>query len=133
MAIDADVPVVGPVSVVLRSPDVVLAAVALLPALALGAPELGYVLGAGGWILQRLLAVIDMHWIGKVTDPLRRLTINLFEAFGRIWLLAGVIVLASVLGERHDGLTAALVILVAYTVAFVSRLGSRARRPGAVA
>jgi hypothetical protein len=136
VAVDTMAPVAnrspGPLSAVLRSPDVVLVIVAFLPAVALGASELGYLFGGGGWVLQRVLAVVDRRWIGKATDPIRQLAINLFEAFGRIWLLAGVIVLAAVIGERQDGLTAAVVILVAYSVAFVLRLSSGRNRARAV-
>jgi hypothetical protein len=117
---------------VLRNLDVVLLAVALAPALALGVPTLGYVLGAGGWALQRILAVADRRWTSKFADPLKQLTANLFEAFGRIWLLAGVIVAAAVLGGRPDGRTASVVILLAYSVAFVIRLVSGPSRAGAV-
>jgi hypothetical protein len=119
-------------SVVLLNLDVVLLVVALIPALALGVPELGYVFGAGGWVLQRVVAVYDRRWTGKMADPLRQLTANLFEAFGRIWLLAGVIVAAAVLGGRTDGRTASVVILGAYSVAFVIRLFSGPPRNGAV-
>jgi ABC-type methionine transport system permease subunit len=103
-----------------------------VPALMLGAPALGFVLGACGWVLQRMLAVIDRRWTSKATDPVRELVMNLFEAFGRIWLLAGVIVLAALLGKRPDGLTAAVVIIGAYSVAFVIRLlsGPPGRRAG---
>ncbi|HEX3829954.1 MAG TPA: hypothetical protein VHV82_22040 [Sporichthyaceae bacterium] len=117
---------------VLLNLDVVLLVVALIPALALGVPELGYVFGAGGWVLQRVVAVYDRRWTGKMADPLRQLTANLFEAFGRIWLLAGVIVAAAVLGGRTDGRTASVVILGAYSVAFVIRLFSGPPRNGAV-
>lgn len=133
MAIDADPPGASPLSAAFRSPDVLLLAVAWLPAIALGASELGYYFGAGGWILQRLIAALDKRWINKSLDPVRRLAINLFEAFGRIWLLAGVIVLSSVIGERQDGLTAAVVILLAYSVAFVLRLAAGRRQPKAAA
>lgn len=122
----------GPFAAVFRSADVLLVIVALLPAIALGATQLGYCLGAGGWILTRLIAVIDKRWTEKSADPVRRLAMNLFEAFGRIWLLAGVIVLSAVIGERKDGLTAAVVILAAYSVAFVIRLSSGSRRAKAV-
>lgn len=125
-------PTPSPTSAVLRSPDVVLVLVAFLPAVALGASQTGYVIGGGGWILQRLLAVVDRRWIGKATDPIRQLAFNLFEAFGRIWFLAGAIVLAAIVGERQDGLTAAVVILAAYSVAFVLRLSSGRKRPGAI-
>jgi hypothetical protein len=131
VAINADAPDATPTSSVWRSPDVVLVVVALLPAIALGATQLGYVLGAGGWILQRMIAVLDKRWISKSADPVRRLAITLFEAFGRIWLLAGVIVIAAVAGDRQDGLTAAVLIFAAYSVDFVLKLAIRSRRPGA--
>ena len=54
--------------------------------------------------------------------PATQLGLNLFEAFGRIWLLAGAIMLAGVAGGRADGLTAALVIFAAYSVAFAIRV-----------
>jgi hypothetical protein len=102
--------------------DVVLVAVGAIPALALGAPAVGYAIGAVAWIIQRVLAVTDRRWINKrVTEPRKQLGYNLFESFGRIWLLAGGIVIAG-LTARADGLTAALVILGAYSVALIIRL-----------
>ena len=94
----------------------------MAPALALGAPVLGYVVGAGGWILQRVIAETDRRWIRKVAEPRKQLGVSLFEAFGRIWLLAGVIIVAGVVGGREDGLTAALVIFGAYSVAFAIKV-----------
>ena len=41
--------------------------------------------------------------------------VRLFESFGRIWLLAGAIIIAGVAGGRKDGLTAAIVIVGAYS------------------
>jgi hypothetical protein len=111
--------------------DVVLVVIALAPALALGAPRIGFSLGVGGWLLQRVVAKADRHWTRKVSAPVKRLGVDLFEAFGRIWLLAGVIVLADVAGGRRNGLTAALVIFGAYSVAFVIRVisGPPSRTP----
>jgi hypothetical protein len=57
-----------------------------------------------------------------VTEPLKQLGVNLFEGFARIWLLAGVIVIAAVAGGRRDGLTAALVIFGAYSVVLAIKL-----------
>lgn len=133
VAVGADVPLARPTpAALLRNLDVVLVAVALAPALSFGAPKLGYLLGAGGWILQRVLEVLDKRWTGKSTDPMKQLVMNLFEAFGRIWLLAGVIIVAARLGERPDGLTAAVVIVGAYSVAFVVRLLSGPTGPKVV-
>jgi hypothetical protein len=108
--------------VILRYLDVVLVVLAAAPVLALGAPALGYVIGAGMWVAQRLIAELDRRWIRNATAPRTQLGLNLFEAFGRIWLLAGAIVAAGVAGGRADGLTAALTIFGAYSVAFGIRL-----------
>ena len=107
-----------------RYADVVLVAVGAAIAIPLGAPAVGYAIGAGTWLLQRLLQAADKHWIERVTAPVRRLGYTLFEAFGRIWLLAGGIIVAIVVGQRSYGLTAALVILGAYTVALAVRIKS---------
>jgi hypothetical protein len=109
---------------VLRYSDVVVVVVAAIPALILGAPALGYILGGAVWILARLLEANDGRLLARFEDPVRRLGVKSFAAFGRIWLLAGAIVIAAVAGGRKDGLTAALVIFAAYSLAFVARLMS---------
>ena len=105
---------------VLRYLDVVVVAIVAVPAIVLGAPALGYLVGAAGWVLQRIIAATDRRWIRKLNGR-TQLGVNLFEAFGRIWLLAAAIVIAGVV-TRADGLTAALVIFGAYSVAFVIRV-----------
>ncbi len=107
---------------VLRYLDVVAVVVLTAPAIVLGAPVLGYVIGAVTWIVQRILAGTDRRWIKQAREPRAQLGLNLFEAFGRIWLLAGAIVAAGVIGGRADGLTAALVIFGAYSIAFGIRV-----------
>jgi hypothetical protein len=125
---DADAPSDAPAPVASRRAllwgnlDLLLVAAAVVPALSLDAPEPGFALGAAGWVLQRLVAVFDRRWIGKASDPVKQVAANLAEAFGRIWLLAGVIVLAAVTGGRSDGLTASVVIFAAYSAAFLVRL-----------
>ena len=112
--------------------DVVLVALSVVPALVVGAPPFGYGLGAGGWIAQRVINMINKRWIGRLGTPVKQVSAGLFEAFGRIFLLAGVIVLAGVAGGRPDGLAAALVIFGAYTVAFVIKviMGPPGKRTG---
>ena len=102
--------------------DVGLAVAVALIAIALGAPVVGCAVGAGGWILQRLVKIADASWARRLRDPRRQLGVSLFERFGRIWLLAGAIVLASLLGGRSSGLAAALIVFGAYTVGFVTNL-----------
>lgn len=114
---------------ILRYLDVVLVLVAAAPALALGAPALGYAIGVVAWVVQRIIAETDRRWIKRATAPRTQLGLNLFEAFGRIWLLVIAIVIAGVAGGRADGLTAALVIFGAYSVAFAMKVLNRPPPP----
>ena len=95
------------------------AAIALL----LGAPVFGVLVGAGGWLLQRALAVFDRALIVRAAEPGSRLGLNFVDGFARIWVLAGAIVIAGAVGHRRDGLAAALLIAAAYSIAFAVRLG----------
>lgn len=108
----------------LRYLDVLLVAIATPVAIVLGAPLLGIAVGAAAWVAQRMLAQTDRRWIARARQPRTQLGLNLAEAFGRIWLLAGAIVVAGAAGGRADGLTAALVIFGAYSVAFAIRVAS---------
>lgn len=110
--------------VVLRYLDVVLVVLLAGPALALGAPVVGYVVGAAAWILARSIAAVDKPWLRRAKEPQTVLAMTLFEAFARTWLLAGAIVAAALGGDHADGLTAALVIFCSYSVAFVIRVMS---------
>ena len=56
-------------SVLVRYLDVVLLAIATPVALALGAPALGFLVGAGAWLLQRVLAEADRRWIRRAQSP----------------------------------------------------------------
>jgi hypothetical protein len=109
---------------IIRYFDVVVVAAVAAPAIVLVAPALGYAIGGGAWIGQRLLQVLDRRWTRRFLEPPRAVAVNLFERFGRIWLLAGAIVVAGVVGGRADGLTAALVIFGAYSIAFATQLFS---------
>lgn len=101
--------------------DVLLVAVSVPVALALGAPAVGVIVGASAWLIQRALARAGRLWIaGRGADA--RFGLNLVDGFGRIWLLAGAIVLAALIGGRRDGLAAALLIFCAYSIAFAMRL-----------
>ena len=106
---------------VLRYLDVVLVVLAVPVALALNAPVVGVVVSAVAWLLQRFVARAGQRWIAsRGADA--RFGLNLVDGFGRIWLLAGAIVLAAVIGGRRDGLAAALLIFCAYSIAFAMRV-----------
>jgi hypothetical protein len=109
--------------------DVVFVITATPVALALGAPLLGVFVGLGAWLLQHVLALVDRRLIVKAAEPGSRLGLNFVDAFARIWLLAGGIIIAGVVGGRRDGLAAALLIFAAYSVALAVRL-ARGRSGG---
>jgi hypothetical protein len=109
---------------VLRYVDVAVVLIAAVPALLLGVPALGYGLGGGAWVLQRALAASEPRLLLRFEDPRRWLGARLAAPFGRIWLLAGGIIAAGVAGGRAAGLTAAIVIFGAYTIAFAIRIAS---------
>jgi hypothetical protein len=104
--------------------DVVCVLVAAAPALILGAPAFGFIIGGGAWLLQRALQANDLRLTARIQSQTQRAGWRLFESFGRIWLLAAAIVIAGAVGQRRDGLTAALVIFGAYSIALLIRLVS---------
>ena len=109
--------------------DLVVLVPAVLVALALGAPAFGVLVGAGAWLLQRAVAVADRRLIVRAAEPGSRLGLNFIDAFARIWLLVGGIVVAGTAGNHHDGLAASLVIFAAYSIAFAVRI-ARGREGG---
>jgi len=109
--------------------DVPLVVIAAVVAIAAGAPVLGSVIGAGVWLLNRVVAVVDRRWADGLRTRRQQLTVTLFERFGRIWLLAIGIIVSGVVGGRKDGLTTALFVFGAYSVAFVIKLFSGPPEP----
>ena len=98
--------------------DVLLIVVLAVPLLALGVPATGYAVGGGAWILQRLLSAQAERRIAANPDYRRRIALGVVLAMARVWLLAIVIIVVGVTVSDADGLTAALVIFVAFSVSF---------------
>src|SRR5271157_4770326 len=73
--------------VILHYLDVILVVLLVPVALSLGASAVGYAIGAAAWVAQRIIAHADRRWISATRAPRTQLGLNLFEAFGRIWLL----------------------------------------------
>ena len=106
----------------LRYLDVVLV-VAALPFVALaGLPLLGYAVGAVAWILQRAAGVALERQAAKTTDIRRQVGLNLGGTLARAWIVGGAILAVGLAGEREDGLIAAVLVFVAFTVYFALSL-----------
>lgn len=104
-----------------RHLDVVLIVLAAPFAVLLGAPVLGYAVGAGVWILSRVLEAVLERSAGR-SDVRRAIGVKVGSMIGRVWLLGIGILAVGLAAEREDGFTAALLCLAAYTVHLATTL-----------
>jgi len=98
--------------VVLAAPFVVLADL----------PLLGYVVGAVAWIVNRLLGAWAERYARSRDNPRQAVGINLAALIARSWLVGLTILAVGLAGEREDGLMAAVLLLAAFTLYFVTSL-----------
>jgi hypothetical protein len=98
--------------VVLAAPFVVLA----------GLPVLGYAVGAVAWILNRLLGAWVERYARSRDDVRQAVGLNLAALLARAWLVGLTILAVGLAGEREDGLMAAVLLLAAFTLYFVTSL-----------
>jgi hypothetical protein len=108
--------------VVLRYADVVLVVAALPFALLMGVPMLGFGVGAAAWIIQRIAGVAIERRARRSGDLRAQIGLNLGSMLVRAWTVGLAILVVGLAGEREDGLTAAVLILAAFTVYFALSL-----------
>jgi hypothetical protein len=101
--------------------DVVLVVLAAPFAILLGAPALGYLVGAGVWIVQRVLEAALEHTADR-GEVRRAIGIKVASMIGRVWLIGAGVLAVGLAAEREDGFTAALVCLAAYTIHLATAL-----------
>lgn len=106
----------------LRYADLVLVVAALPFALLMGVPMLGYGVGAAAWIIQRLVGVAVERRARRSGDLRAQIGLKLASMLGRAWTVGLAILVVGLTGEREDGLTAAVLILAAFTVYFALAL-----------
>jgi hypothetical protein len=87
-----------------------------------GAPVLGYAAATAAWIVSRALGTFGERLARKKADVRAALGLNLGILLLRAWLVALTILVVGLAGTRQDGLMAALVLLVAFTVYFAMSL-----------
>ena len=95
--------------------DVILVVAAIPFALAMGAPALGFLVGAAAWTLTRVIGHLVDRRARRSTDIRTAVGAPLFVGLGRAWLCGIAVLVVGLTAERHDGLTAALVCLAAFT------------------
>ncbi len=99
--------------------DLALVAVALPLFVLAGWPMLGFAVAAGAWLFQRLAQhLVDRHTASALRVGNRRGAFGVLAAstLGRVWFLALAILLVGKLGEREDGLAAALLCAALVTL-----------------
>ena len=114
--------------VILRWLDVVLLLASAPVLLLADVPELGLAIGTGAWVLNRLVGAFLESKARQASDMRTQTGLLLGSTLGRAWLAGLTILAAGLAGEREDGLTAAIIVLAAFTVYFVLSLILRPER-----
>jgi hypothetical protein len=103
--------------------DLLLLAAALAVFLLGGLPMLGYAVGAGAWLAQRLVQMVAAKRAqAELAAGNRQRAMGVIAAttLGRVWLMATAVLLAG-LAEREAGLSAAVLVAVLFTVSFAAQ------------
>jgi hypothetical protein len=114
----------GPGVLALRYGDLALLALALPVFIVAGWPMLGYAVAAAAWLLQWGIELAANRRVARaLAEHERNTALGVLGAstLARVWLVALAILLVGLLGERQDGLAAALLSAVVFT----AHLGGR--------
>jgi hypothetical protein len=114
-------PASDPLAIV-RYLDVALVVLAAPFVIFTGAPVLGYVVGAAAWIVTRVAGVVIERAARRRRDARAVAALNLTVLLGRVWVVGLSILAVGLAGDREDGLMAALLALVAFTVYLATSL-----------
>jgi hypothetical protein len=114
-------PGIDPV-VFVRYLDVVVVVLAAPFVVLLGAPVVGYAVGAGAWIAQRAAAVTLERRAAASGEYRTALALNMVSLVVRAWLIGLTILAVGLIAEREDGVAAGITVLVAFTVYFATAL-----------
>jgi hypothetical protein len=103
--------------------DLLVLAAALAVFVLAGLPMVGYAAGAAVWLAQRgIQALAARRASAELAAGERQRAMGVVAAttLGRVWLMATAILLTGLLAEREDGLAAALLLVVHFTVSFAA-------------
>jgi hypothetical protein len=107
--------------VFVRYLDVLIVVLAAPFVILMGGPLLGYLVGGGAWIATRVLGVfVERYARGRSAKA--QVGLNFGALMGRAWILGITILVVGLAGEREDGLMAALLALVAFTIYLATTL-----------
>ncbi|MBK5218594.1 MAG: hypothetical protein JJE35_02225 [Thermoleophilia bacterium] len=107
----------------LKYVDLLLLAAALAVFVVGGFPMLGYAVGAAVWLIQRFVQVYATKRAAtELAAGNRQKAMGIVAAttLGRVWLMATAVLLVGI-AEREAGLSAAILVLVLFTVSFAAQ------------
>jgi hypothetical protein len=107
---------------------VVLVVLAAPIVLLTGGSALGYGIGAGAWLVLRVVGLGVERAAGATPDARRQISLRMGYMLARLFLLALAVVLARRDGNQSAGLTALVVVVVAFTVQLAASAVNRPRR-----
>jgi hypothetical protein len=107
---------------ILRLLDVIVLALAFPIFVLAGFPLAGYAAGAGAWLVQRGLQVTLERRAKASDDPRTVVGITAGSMIGRSWLVALTIFGVGVAVDREAGLSAAVLVIVLFTVYFTASM-----------
>jgi hypothetical protein len=126
MSLSAPAPSEAPITL-LAYLDVAIVAVATPIMLLIGVPAVGYLVGAGAWIVLRAAGVGVERVADALDDPRREITLRLSYLMARLFLLAIAVILVRNGSGRDAGLTALVVIVFAFTLQLLLSVLTRPR------
>ncbi len=104
--------------------DLLVLAAALAVFVLGGLPIVGYAAGAAAWLAQRgIQTLAGRRAAAELAAGERQRAMGVVAAttLGRVWLMATAVLLTGLLAERQDGLAAALLLVVLFTVSFAAQ------------
>ena len=108
----------------LRNLDLAALVVALGIFLGAGFPIVGWGVGAGAWLAQRLVSELAVRRAERSDDPRTKVGLLAASIIGRGWLVAGIIIGVG-LSNNSAGLAAAVLFLAVFTLQFSVTLAMR--------
>jgi hypothetical protein len=103
--------------------DLLVLAAALAVFVLGGLPLLGYAVAAGAWLAQRGIQVLAGRRVAAelaAGNRQRAMGIVAATTLGRVWLMVTAVLLSG-LAEREAGLSAAVLLLVLFTISFAAQ------------
>ena len=102
--------------------DLIVLALAFPFFVAFSLPLLGYAVIAAVWIIQRVVQHYANAKAEASDDPRTSVGVLAGSMLGRGWLTAGTILAVGLLGDRPDGLAAAVLAISLFTIYFAAQM-----------